>query len=237
MDPKYNPTYKPAIELLAHLEDPEYYDKTVGKKFYERIQLVKQYFIDAKGFYDSGRFDLAYKRYDQILDLDPYNAAARRGQEKVNAAKLKYADEAYNSTRSYLNWQIESKWEIKPRPYSGREVIRSQPAISDVRNTEYIQNKLNHIIIPRIEFREATVRDAIDFLKRRSIELDITETDPAKKGVNIVLKLESAPTLAAPPVGAGAGAPPPDLGCRCAASPRLPLLRCIPRERRKSPFY
>ena len=30
----------------------------------------------------------------------------------------------------------------------------------------YIMNKLNHIIIPRIEFREATVREALDFLEQ-----------------------------------------------------------------------
>ena len=174
------------------------------------MEQVKQYFIDAEGFYADGRFDLAYKRYDQILDLDPTNIAARRGQEKVNAAKLKYADEAYNAMRSYLSWQLESKWEIPPRQYSGHEIIRIESGPINISSTQAITEKLRRIIIPKIEFREATVTDAISFLQRKSIDLDTTEADPTRRGVNIVLKLESA-GMGAPPAG-GLGAPPVDAG-------------------------
>ena len=81
-------------------------------------------FAEAGGFYDSGRYDLAYKRYDQILSLDPYNLEARRGQEKVAAARVQYADEAYNTTRGYLGWQLESKWQTPLRKYEGHEIAR-----------------------------------------------------------------------------------------------------------------
>jgi general secretion pathway protein D len=43
LDPRYNPNYKPAIELLAHLEDPYYFNKTVGPKFYANVQEVKNF--------------------------------------------------------------------------------------------------------------------------------------------------------------------------------------------------
>ena len=62
-------------------------------------------------------------------------------------------------------------------------------AALSARGTESIQNKLNHIIIPKIEFRDATVREAVDFLTK-SRELDTDESDPSRRGVNIVLKLE-----------------------------------------------
>jgi hypothetical protein len=48
--------------------------------------------------------------------------------------------------------------------------------------------KLNKIILPRLEFREVTVREAVDYLAQQSRELDTTESDPARRGVNIVLK-------------------------------------------------
>jgi len=38
LDEKYNPTYKPAITFVAHLEDPDYYNKTVGPKFYASVE-------------------------------------------------------------------------------------------------------------------------------------------------------------------------------------------------------
>ena len=69
-----------------------------------------------------------------------------------------------------------------------------------------------------LNFHEATVRDAIDFLHKKSMELDTMETDPSRKGVNIVLKLEATPGLSAPPPAAvpdAGGLPPaaaPDAG-------------------------
>ncbi len=57
-------------------------------------------------------------------------------------------------------------------------------------HTESIRNKLNRIIIPKIEFRDATLREAVDFLKEKSKELDTEEPDPSRRGVNIVLMLD-----------------------------------------------
>jgi general secretion pathway protein D len=78
-----------------------------------------------------------------------------------------------------------------------------------VRGNEAITAKLNRIIIPKIELRDTTVREAVDFLKQRSRDLDTTTDDPAqRRGVNIVLKLNSAiepapaDPAAAPPDGA-----------------------------------
>jgi len=87
-------------------------------------------------------------------------------------------------------------------PQRDRNTVQIDMAATNVRNTKYIQDKLNHIIIPKIEFREATVREAIDFLKQKSRDCDTTEPDPARRGVSIVLKLESTLDTAnnAPPV-------------------------------------
>src|SRR5581483_8728688 len=201
LDEKYDPSCHRAIVILAHLEDPDYYNKTITPKFRGNVEEVKRMFKEAEGFYDTGRFDLAYKRYEQILNLDPYNIAARKGEEKVNLARDHYAEAGYNQTRSYMTWQLDKAWDRPVRKYglTGPQVIESQK--TDIRGTEYITNKLNRIVIPKIEFREATVREAIDFLKQKSRELD-TETDPTKRGVNIVLKLESSAAAApAAPTG------------------------------------
>jgi len=54
-----------------------------------------------------------------------------------------------------------------------------------------IHEKLNSIIIPNLEFREASLREAIKHLVEVSKELDVEEKDPSKKGVNIVLRLDA----------------------------------------------
>ena len=208
---RYDPKCRAAQELYAHLRQPGYFNKTMSPSFIEKVEQVKQLLAEADGFYNSGRYDLAMKRYDQVLVLDPYNTAARSGQEKVNNTKYRYGEEAYNETRSRQLWQVEKGWEQPVRRY-GR--TGEPAAIGTQRNlggTAQINNKLSTIIIPRIEFRDASLREAIDFLREQAVE-----NDPAtegKRGVNIVLPPSVAvqrvvtPPAGAPPAPAGAGSP------------------------------
>ena len=122
--PEYDPGYKPAITLLKHLEDPEYYNKTITPKFIDKVQQVKDLFGEAQGFYDAGRYELAFKRYEQILSLDPTNIAARHGEERVDNARRRYAEEAYDETRSRALWETQEKWERPVRKFRPRQ--RSQ---------------------------------------------------------------------------------------------------------------
>ena len=93
---RYDPNCRPAMDLLAHLHQPGYFNKTIGPKFLSKVAEVKALLIEADGYYLSARYDLAFKKYDQVLNLDPYNVAARRGQEKINNAKYHYGEDAYN---------------------------------------------------------------------------------------------------------------------------------------------
>jgi hypothetical protein len=60
--------------------------------------------------------------------------------------------------------------------------------------TPPIVRKLNGIIIPKVDFRDVTVAEAIEFLRQRAKALD-----PEGTGVNIVLKLPAEPTPAPAP--------------------------------------
>src|SRR6266513_1237224 len=209
---RYAPNCRAAQELYAHLKQPGYFNKTMGPKFIAKVEEVKQLLTEADGFYNSGRYDRAFKRYDQVLTLDPYNTAARRGQEKINNTKYKYGEEAYNETRSRNLWEVEKGWEEPVHKY-GQAVAPVGAAFArDTAGTARITTKLNTIIIPRVEFRDASVREAIDFLRQQAVE-----NDPAtegKKGVDIVLRLAPLGQIAPPPVpvqpapaGPGAAAP------------------------------
>jgi hypothetical protein len=54
--------------------------------------------------------------------------------------------------------------------------------------TMYLLEKLRSIVIPSVDFDNATLEEAAEFLRKRSIELDTTESDPARKGLNIVVR-------------------------------------------------
>jgi general secretion pathway protein D len=74
--------------------------------------------------------------------------------------------------------------------------------------------------MPKVEFRDATLREAFDFLKQKSVTLDVEETDPTKKGVNIVLRLDTGTG------GGGASLPAP--APAAPAAPVIPGLEPIP---------
>lgn len=50
-----------------------------------------------------------------------------------------------------------------------------------------IGQKIRAIIIPAINFQDTSLDEAVEFLRMKCVELDGTEKDPAKKGVNFVI--------------------------------------------------
>src|SRR6059058_4131503 len=207
----YNPNCREARTLLTHLHDPGYINKTMGPKFLAKVEEVKRLLTEAEGFYQSGRYDMAMKRYDQVLNLDPYNTAARKGQERIDNTKYQYGVQAYNETRGRAMWQVEHGWEQPVRQY-GTGVGPIENAVArDASNTARIRNKLDSIIIPRIEFRDASIREAIDFVRQQAAAND--PTTEGRRGVDIVLRLRSLgrssePTPVTATTTVGGAAPP-----------------------------
>src|SRR6185312_15551302 len=210
---RYDPNCRKAQELLTHMRQPGYFNKTVDAGFMNKVEEVKRLLAEADGFYQSGQYDKAMKRYDQVLTLDPYNTAARRGQERISNTKYQYGEEAYNETRARDLWKVEEAWQQPVRKYGAvGPVADNKGRGGEVRGTAQMTNKMNSIIIPHVEFRDTTIREAIEFLREQA-----AESDPSGQGVNIVLRVvplgqiapPSVPVLAVP-MGTGtplAGAP------------------------------
>ena len=189
LEERYAPDYGPALSLQRKLKDPDRFNRAYTPGFIANVEEVKQLLLEADGFYGSGRFDLAFKRYEQVLNIDKYNIAARRGMERVNLARQRYATNAYNEARGDMLTQVDRSWELPVRRFEvGASTIIEQPQI-DTRGTSLINRKLDEIIIPRVDFRDATIREALDFLKQRAVALDTTDQDPTRRGINIVLKV------------------------------------------------
>ncbi|MES2709412.1 MAG: M56 family metallopeptidase [Verrucomicrobiota bacterium] len=75
-----------------------------------------------------------------------------------------------------------------PVPASGEQ----KPEPSGVqRKAQTMMYKLNNIVIPRLKFENATIDEVIAYLRAEAIKADNLETDPEKKGINIILKGES----------------------------------------------
>jgi general secretion pathway protein D len=225
----YNPRYKAAAVLLHRLETPGYYNRTIGPKFRGTVEEVKRLLLEAQGFYDSARYDLAFKRCDQVLNLDPYNIAARKMQEKINLQRDNFQLASYNEHRSRAIWESDKAWARPVRKFGLKAPEEQQQTQSpEAIGTARINAKLNRIILPKLEFKDATIREAVDFLKRKSAELDSQEPDPSKRGVNIVLKLDNAGGVGVPPP-VEVPAPVPTIpGLEPAPAPAAPALPAVP---------
>ena len=198
--PSCNPNYKPAAQLLSNLEQPGYYNRTITPTFADRKDKITVILNQAEGYLNTSRYDLALKRYEEALNLDPYNTAARQGMETVNKKRTNYYDEAYNETRSRMLWFTERTWERPIRRLGSLDRSTEAGKLEISTNKDAINRKLNGTLIEKIELPDATLREAVDFLKQKSRDLDTSADDPKKRGVNIVLKLPPA-QAPAPPQG------------------------------------
>ncbi len=228
LDERYDPNCHAASELLAQIQKPGVFNRTMGPKFIAKVEEVKKLFSEADGYYNSGRYDLAFKKYEQVLALDPYNVAARRGEEKIDNAKYHYSEDAFNETRARQLWAVEKGWEEPVHRYGQTVGALGEAFQRDSTGTALITNKLNTIIIPKIEFRDASIREAIDFIRQQAAAND--PSTEGKKGVDIVLRLVPIGQIAPPPIPveaapapAGPGAPAtgaaPEAGAPATARP------------------
>ena len=190
---KYNPNYKPAAQLLSNLEQNRYFNKSISPEFAEKIDQTKSLLREAIGFADLARHDLALKRYEDVLKIDPYNKQARMGLENIKELRKNYYKSSYNETRGRSVWLTERAWE---RPLQNRSIGRSTERINNIATTnkDAINRKLNGTIIQKIDLQDATIREVVDYLKQKSRELDTSTDDPQKRGVNIVINLPARQT-------------------------------------------
>ena len=186
----YDSTYGPLLALQKDLRDPDHFNRTMTPGFISKVEQTKQLLSEAQGFYASGRFDAAFNNYQKVLNLDPQNTSARLGMEQVNKQRSGYAETAYNERRAEMIGQVAKAWELPvPKFDTGATTIVEQSPL-EVRGTANISRKLQEIKIPQLALSDESVRDAIEKVQKKSRTLDTTETDPAKKGVNIVLKVD-----------------------------------------------
>ncbi len=186
--PDIDPNNALAKTELGYLDDPIRTNPALTYEHTKNVDEVRRTLYMAQGNYDIGKYDDAKNEYENVLRIDPYNTAARRGMEKIASTKSDYYRAAYDQTRAELLMQVDQAWELSVP--AEVPTFESQRGINSGQTdgVAYITEKLRRIIIPRIDFEDTTVEEAIDFLRLRSAELDTLELDPDKKGVNFVIR-------------------------------------------------
>lgn len=187
---------------LGYLDDPIRTNPALTYEHTQNVDKVRRGLYTAEGNFNLGKYDDARREYENVLRVDAQNSAARRGLERIASAKSDYYRAAYDHTRAELLMQVDQAWELAV-PADAPDI---DPTVfgqgGETIGVSYITEKLRRIVIPRIDFEDTTVEEAIDFLRLRASELDTTELDPAKKGINFVIR-RPRETPAAGPADAG----------------------------------
>jgi general secretion pathway protein D len=140
-----------------------------------------------------GKYDEALSQYEDVLRIDPYNSAARRGMELAERKRAEYFDTARDHQRSRMLNMVNEAWEHKP---AIKGLLIENTGGGGKAPTVYLSQKMQNIIFPQVEFSGASIDEAVEFLRVKSRDLDVTETDLARKGVNIILKAGDNPSTA-----------------------------------------
>ena len=207
-----DPNNAAAKRELGYLDDPIRTNPALTFEHTQNIDKVRRTLYTAEGNYNLGKYDDAKREYEKVIRLDPYNSAARRGLEKLAQAKSDYYRAAYDQTRAELLSQVDAAWELSVPADTPNLPDSNRISPDSIGGVAYITEKLRRIIIPKLDFDDTTVEEAIDFLRLRAAELDTLELDPTKKGVNFVVRRPRAAGLPATTPDAGTDATAPGAG-------------------------
>ncbi|MEO1858036.1 MAG: Amuc_1098 family type IV pilus outer membrane protein [Rubritalea sp.] len=180
-----------ATQMLAQLDDPIRTNPVLTAQLSRDAETAGQWLRKAEGYFSLGKFDDAFLAYEEVLHLDRYNKAARRGMERVAAVKSDYAGAAYDQSREEAMMQVNSQWDIKINPRVSKLGSSVTVVDEETRTQEVYANKLRQILVPIVDLEDVSIDEAYDMIRVWSKEYDEYSLDNSKKGVNYVLNIGS----------------------------------------------
>lgn len=194
LSPSVDPESRAAARLLAALEDPDRSPPAMSPRLVEDRERVIENLRMGESHLLLGNPDDAENSFHEVLRVDRYNTAARRGLERVERVRTDAAASARNHTRARMLRQVAEAWE-GANPEQSASVAGIVEA-ADLTESEIearnlataLRRKADRLIIDRVDIDGALFRDAVAFLSTRSRAADAEEPDPARRGIDIVVR-------------------------------------------------
>ncbi len=154
-------------------------------------------------FFEVDEYDEAENAFEQALRTDPYNKDAMKFLRKIEERRLKVSTLHRSATRIDMVQDVVDRWNPPLRMTNVTPPKQDKEGPTGTQTaTRLLQEKMQTIVIPTIEFRQANIVDVIGFLRDAS-----EAVDTAGGGVNIILKLDSLGGGSVGPDAAPAGDP------------------------------
>jgi general secretion pathway protein D len=183
---RQDPANFAAKKQLAYLDDPIRTNPALTYEHTKNVDKVRRHLYTGEGYYNLGQYDEAEGEFKKVLLIDKYNKAARRWLEKVSSTKSDYYAAAYDETRATLLAEVDKAWEMTVPAELPNLPISVDPTRGGT-GVQFLQQKLNNIIIPLVDFDNTSVEEALDFLRLRAREID-----PDGTGLNFIIRKPSS---------------------------------------------
>jgi general secretion pathway protein D len=173
----------------------------VTQDFKDKVSTVQKLLFQGDAYFKTGQYERAEDTFSKILILDPYNKAARDAMNHMEKYRIRAADLRREEYKDEAMLKVDQGWEQAISP----DVVvppSTQQQVSEPSNRAQITNKLQTIIIDKINFDKLDVASVVQFLTEKSKELDKDHV-----GINFVLNLNQdvAPSSATPSAATPSG--------------------------------
>jgi len=184
-----DPNNERARRDLSMLRDPVRNNPALTPQHVRDVEEVSRLLSLAYGYYDLGKFDDAYSTFAQVIKIDPYNKAARQGQEAVSKRRINYYQAARNSYRAKALAEVDALWEEhEPQDLPDIEMGGGEGGVQVTESQIANDQNLSKMQIASVNFENTPIEDALDFLRGEA----------RKSGIQINFIFEKPRTAPAP---------------------------------------
>ena len=156
-------------------------------KFFDRLTAVRSGLQEAQSLRETGQLAKAEKRYEDVLEADPFNQVATEGIQKIYEERALVADKARDLSNLERSREVREAWN-NIYPKSGATVGGIEITGAMTASPAYaLEKKLQKTVIPQVDFSGAD----LETIRRALISLSRTyDPEAPKGGVNFVVSTD-----------------------------------------------
>ena len=167
---------KLALELDEQISDPYNLDiNEISPEYVAQIKLIRDLLARGRAQYLNGDYDGASATFQEVEARDANNTEAKLFQAKIAKILGGIHKQNFYKTREQMMTEVDQQWE-RPKVFE----ISATNAV-EVDEGGRIQDKLNGIVIPQVNFSGMELTRVVETLSELSVQYD-----PDRIGVNII---------------------------------------------------
>ncbi len=151
---------------LERLNDPIRNNPALTPEHVKNVEEVNRLLVLGESNYQLAKYDEANKTFARVLEIDPYNKAARRGQQRVHQARSEYYGVAHDSFRAGALAAVDAAWEVRLTAEDDETVFGAVNQGSVLSEAQIRNNdSLDTLRIAQVTLEETPLEEALDYLR------------------------------------------------------------------------